>query len=255
LGNLKAVLKLKDVSLQATVGRGTILHSLTFAIMPGELVGVIGPSGAGKSSLLKLLNRLRSPSTGSIEYQEHDLVAIAPPLLRQQVVLVGQDVRLLGMTVEQALHYPLVLQKCSEPERNQRVAEGLRLLHLPTEWLDKTELELSGGQQQQVSISRALIMRPTVLLLDEPTAALDLGTATHVLSVLQAQVRETGMTVVMCNHQLELMEKFCDRILYLESGRLLWDRSAVSIDWTEVRESLLAAKADDLETWEDPSPP
>ncbi|MEL6381224.1 MAG: ATP-binding cassette domain-containing protein [Cyanobacteria bacterium J06626_18] len=237
------------VSLAATLGHSLILDSISLAIAPGEFVALLGPSGAGKTSLLKLLNRLKSPDSGAIQFQGSPIEALSAIELRRQVVLVGQDCRLLGMSVRETLQYPLQLQAVTEATRRDRVLSWLEQLHLPKEWLDRTELELSGGQQQQVGIARALIMEPTILLLDEPTSAQDIGAATRMLSVIQTQVKERGLTVIMSNHQLELAEQFCDRVLYLDRGRLIKDQPASEVDWQALRQSILEADAREQEEW------
>lgn len=248
---MDTLLKLDQVSLDASIGTQKILDAVSFEVQPTEFIALLGPSGAGKTSLFKLMNRLRDPSSGSIHFRGTPVTAIAPTTLRRQVTLVGQDSRLLGMTAVQALHYPLLLQKLSAAERNARIADWIETLQLPEEWLEKTELELSGGQQQQIAIARALVNQPTLLLLDEPTSALDLGAATRILSALRTQAQEQGMAIVMSNHQIDLAEAFCDRVLYLEQGRLLQDKPAANIDWQVLRQTLLNADAKEREAWGD----
>ncbi len=247
---LNPFLHVDRVSLAATVGQGWILQDLSFQLAPGQFVGLVGPSGAGKSSLLRLLNHLQSPSAGTVYWQGRSLSTLPPTSLRRQIGLVGQETHLLGMTVEQALHYPLRLQKIPDSERQHRVDRWMRRLHLPQDWLHKTELELSRGQQQQVAIARSLVMEPTLLLLDEPTSALDWGTATHLLSVLREEVQQTGRSVLMANHQLNLVEKMCDRVLYLEKGKLISDQPVTEVDWAALRQALLAASVQDAEEWD-----
>ncbi|MDB9525665.1 ATP-binding cassette domain-containing protein [Oscillatoria sp. CS-180] len=246
---MSTLLELDNVSLKATTGNHLILDSISLSVGSGELVALLGPSGAGKSSLLRLLNRLQSPSSGVIRFQGQPIEAIAVYELRRQAMLLNQDVRLLGMTAMEALHYPLVLQKLPVAERNRRVAECIDMLRIPTEWLEKTELELSGGQQQQVAIARALVTRPALLLMDEPTSALDLGSASRILSMIKSRIQEQGMTVIMSNHQIDLVKEFCDRILYVEQGRLLSDKATSAVDWASLRQTLVDADLKEREDW------
>lgn len=248
---MNALLQLAEVSLTGTIAQHPILRPLSLAIHPGEYVGLVGPSGAGKTSLLKLMNRLQDPTTGQITFRDRPLSAIAPHALRRDVMLLSQSSHLLGMTAAQALHYPLELQNLSDAERQARVNEWIQKLQIPSEWLDKTELELSGGQQQQIAIARALVTRPAVLLLDEPTSALDLGAATRILSAIRAEVEARGLAVVMSNHQLDLVESFCDRVLYLEQGQLRLDQPIHQTDWPALRQWLLDADAKEREDWGD----
>lgn len=244
-----ALLAADRISLTARLGDRLLLESISFQLEPGEFVALVGPSGAGKSTLFKLLNRLKSPSSGQIYFQGQLLESLSPIALRRQVMLVGQDYRLLRMTVQAALHYPLKLQKVSESERHQRVLSWMERLHLPSAWLPRTELELSGGQQQQVAIVRALVTEPRVLLLDEPTSAQDVGTATRLLTTIQTLVKAQGLSVIMSNHQLDLAEQFCDRVLYLDQGRLIQDQPAAATDWQALRQSLVEADATNLAEW------
>jgi D-methionine transport system ATP-binding protein len=248
---LGTVLELSNVSLISSLGQPSILNSISLQVRAGEFVALLGPSGAGKTSLFKLMNRLQEATTGTIAFKGNPIATIAPARLRQQVMLVGQDSRLLGMTAAQALHYPLVLQKMSDATRQARVAEWVQTLQIPDEWLDKTAVELSGGQQQQIAIARALIAHPALLLLDEPTSALDLGAATRILSVLHTQVQDHGLAVIMSNHQIDLAQGFCDRVLYLHHGRLVKDQPASQVDWAALRQSILDADAKQHADWGD----
>lgn len=246
---MKTLLELDAVGLTASVGNQPILESISLCLQPGEFIALLGSSGAGKSSLFKLLNRLRDASSGTLVFQGRPIDQIGVCDLRRQIMLVGQEIRLLGMTAMDAIHYPLVLQKMPEAERQQRVNRCIDQLRIPQDWLEKTELELSGGQQQQIAIARALVTHPAILVLDEPTSALDLGAASRVLSVIQAYVREHGMSVVMSNHQIDLAKEFCDRVLYLEQGRLTQDKSASEVNWQVLKQTLIEADMKDREDW------
>jgi D-methionine transport system ATP-binding protein len=254
---LTAQLTLEKVGLSAPVGTGTILQDISFVVKAGEFVGLVGPSGAGKTALLRLLNRLWSPSSGEIYFQGRPLGEISAIALRRQVALVGQDVRLLGMTVAEALAYPLVLRGMPRREATAQVKPWLERCQIPTDWLHRTELELSGGQRQRVAIARALVTAPSILLLDEPTSAQDLGTATHLLQEIQDLTRHHQMTVLMSNHQLEWIEGYCQRLLYLKQGQLAGDWPIAAVDWHTLRQSILTANAEELAEWgdaEDPLP-
>ena len=234
----ESILRFKNVSLQATVGSDYLLQNISGDFKRGEVIGIVGASGSGKTSLLRLLNGLVSPTEGKISIDnllEENLTAIQ---WRQSIVLAPQEPKLLGMKVIDALTYPLRLQRLAESEIRQRVDTWTSLLKIPEEWLNKTELQLSLGQRQLVAIARALIMQPQILLLDEPTSALDVGTAAYVLKVLSKLNQSQGLTIVMVNHQLELIKGFCDRLLFLESGKLIEDFVAEDINWQTIQERL-----------------
>ncbi|MGK7875680.1 MAG: ATP-binding cassette domain-containing protein [Xenococcaceae cyanobacterium] len=243
------IMELQQVSLAASVGSSYLLQDISFAVFPGDRLTIIGPSGAGKTSLLRLLNRLNEPTAGSIHLENQQLSQIPVRQLRQQVVLVLQEPKLLGMTVQEALAYPLLLQQLPNQEIQQRVETWRSRLHIPEDWLERNELQLSLGQRQLVAIARALVMQPKILLLDEPTSALDAGSASHLLEVLTLLVTSGKTTILMVNHQLELAQQFANRVLYLQKGQLLEDTPVTQLDWTKLRDNLVRAKAKAANEW------
>ncbi|HEY9599805.1 MAG TPA: ATP-binding cassette domain-containing protein [Cyanophyceae cyanobacterium] len=246
-------MRLKQVSL-ATPARGampgtTILTDVSFEVCQGDRIVLVGPSGAGKTSLLRLLNRLIDPTSGTIYLEEQDIRKIPILQLRRDVMLVLQEPKLLGMTVQDALAYPLVLQQLPKRVIAERVEASREQLHIPGEWLERTELELSVGQRQLVAIARGLVVQPKILLLDEPTSALDAGTASYVLSVLAELAEKGQMTILMVNHQLDMAERFCTRVLYLQNGQLLQDSLAAQVNWAQLRDTLVQAEAKASQDW------
>lgn len=248
-----AQLQLKQVSF-VTSAKGaipgtTILGDISFEVAKGDRITLIGPSGAGKSSLLRLLNRLSEPTSGKIYLDNQEIQTIPVLQLRRQIMLVPQEPKLLGMTVREALAYPLVLQQLGKSAIAQRIQTYGERLHIPENWLERTELQLSVGQRQLVAIARALICQPQIILLDEPTSALDAGTASHVLGVLADMADQDQITVLMVNHQLDMAKLFCNRILYLQTGQLMQDTSATNMDWNLLRDSLVKAQAQAAQEW------
>jgi D-methionine transport system ATP-binding protein len=244
------ILCLERVSLAASLGSAWLLQNISFAIASGEKIAIIGVSGAGKTSLLKLLNRLSSPTEGKIYFAGTSISKIPAIQLRQQIVLVPQEPKLLGMTVGETLVYPLQLQGLPTTEINLRLDTWLEKLRIPKAWLERYELQLSLGQRQLIAIARGLMMQPQILLLDEPTSALDLGTANHLLTVIDRSVAESNLTVLMVNHQLELIKNFSDRLLYLTAGQLEVDTPNTNTAWQELREKLLSAQTQSNLEWE-----
>jgi D-methionine transport system ATP-binding protein len=246
-------LQLKQVGLVTSVGRTItgmpILTDISFEVFKGDRICLIGPSGAGKTSLLRLLNRLSEPTSGAIYLENQDYQKIPVIELRRQVMLVPQEPKLLGMTVREALAYPLVLQQLPERQIEERLEIIREQLHVPADWLERTELQLSVGQRQLVGIARALVIQPKILLLDEPTSALDAGTASHVLGVLADLAVKGKMAIVMVNHQLDMAQLFCTRILYLQEGQLLQNAPVIQIDWKQLRETLVQAEAQASQEW------
>ena len=247
--NSAPIFKLQNVSLAASVGAHYLLRDISFAVSPGEKIAIAGASGAGKTSLLKLCNLLHSPTEGKISFSATDIAQKSVTKLRQQIVLVPQEPKLLGMKVKEALAYPLKLQQLSSSEIKQRVATWSEALKIPEIWLDRHELQLSLGQRQLVAIARALVMQPLILLLDEPTSALDMGISDRLLSLLNSLAENQKMTIVMVNHQLELSAKFAERILYLENGFLIEDTIASPTQWQKFRDKLLQVEEKNKEEW------
>lgn len=242
-----AQLRLDRVSLSASVGSRYLLKDISFAVHTGDRICLIGPSGAGKTSLLRLLNRLSEPSAGTIYFEDSDYRTIPVIQLRQQIPLVQQESKLLGMTVKDALAYPLVLRGLEKSQIQQRVLYWSEQLHIPQDWLERSEVQLSLGQRQIVAIARALVIQPKILLLDEPTSALDAGRANQLLQVLAAN---SQTTILMVNHQLELAQSFGERVLYLQDGRLIQDLpNSPELDWHKLRDDLVQAEIKAAQEW------
>ncbi|ABA20886.1 ABC transporter-like protein [Trichormus variabilis ATCC 29413] len=250
---MTAQLRLEQVNLFAKLKTQLqgypILQDISFEINSGDRLAIIGPSGAGKTSLLRLINRLSEPNSGKIflENQEYQQIPIIQ--LRQIVTLVLQEPKLLGMTVQQALAYPLVLRGLPKETIQQRVSHWAEQLQIPSDWLGRTEVQLSTGQRQLVAIARALVIQPKILLLDEPTSHLDIGIASDVIPVLTQLTQTHHTTIVMVNSQLDFTQMFCNRLLYLQQGRLLVDQTASNIDWTDLQKRLMHAENQADEEW------
>lgn len=243
-------LRLQQVSLVSGIGSHYLLQDISCEILRGDRIALIGPSGAGKTSLLRVLNRLSEITQGQIYLGDREIRQIPVLQLRQQIMLVLQESKLLGMTVREALMYPLRLRGLERSLMQQRLDEWTERLHIPLEWLDRTELQLSVGQRQLVAIARAMVAQPEVLLLDEPTSALDAGRAAHVANVLTNWAKSSQMTILMVNHQLELAEQFCTRVLYLQQGKLAQDLNAKEANWNDLRQALINAEAEMAQEWE-----
>ena len=227
-----------------------LLKEISFEAFRGDRIALVGASGAGKTSLLRLLNRLSEPTSGMIYLENQTLPQIPVVQLRQQVVLVLQESKLLGMTVQQALAYPLKLRQLEQRAIQERIQKWSDRLQVPSDWLHRTELQLSVGQRQLVAIARALVAEPKVLLLDEPTSSLDLGRSDLVLKALSVLTQVHGTTVIMANHQLELAEQWCDRVLHLEQGQLQQDLEAQQMNWQALKQTLMATEVQQLEEWD-----
>lgn len=209
------LLSVENLSLNNALDQ-VLLAPLSFELAKGDRLGVVGATGVGKTTLLRLLVRLQEPSTGQIFFNAQELKTLSPLSLRRQIVLVPQEPRLLGLTVQETLFYPLKLQHYSAQAIADRFDHWRSQMPIPDPWLDRSELQLSVGQRQWISILRGLMMEPQILLLDEPTSALDPDRAQQLIAVLKQVTEQSPLAVVMVNHQREWVTQFAQRVLTLE---------------------------------------
>ncbi|MBD2105260.1 ATP-binding cassette domain-containing protein [Leptolyngbya sp. FACHB-261] len=235
------LLRLEQVSLSTRYG--SVLQDLSGSVQVGARVALVGRSGAGKTSLLRLLNRLADPSSGAIYLGGQELRQLPIPQVRRQVILVQQETRLLGMTVREAITYPLRLRNLTAKESEHQLQTWVERLSLETDLLERTEVQLSLGERQRVSWLRALVSQPSLLLLDEPFSAQDAGQIQQLLYWLQKLSCDEGMTVILVSHQLEVAHQFCNHLLELQNGRLVQNAIAPEIDWNRAKERLENASA------------
>ncbi len=240
MANSSPIFELKQVSLTVPTQASPLLREVSLTVQAGDRLGVIGVAGAGKTTLLRLLNRLSEPTSGAISFQGQDIRQVNIYDLRRQVVLVAQEAKLLGMNVEQAIAYPLTIAKLSPEQVKQRLQDWTNWLQLPTDWLQRQDFQLSIGQRQWVSLLRGLILQPPILLLDEPTAALDGDRTRLLMEVLEA----SKQTVIMISHQHDLIKQYCDRVVCLHRGEIIAQGLTDQFDWQKVQLSALPS-ADD----------
>ena len=214
------LLQLSNVGLTDPLSKSQLLKEISFNLITGERLVLIGPSGSGKTTLLRLINRLQEPSTGKILFCSQPLEKIPIIDLRQQIVLVPQEPKLLGMSVNEALSYALKLQNISKAEINQRLQKWKSRLSIPNQWLERYESELSLGQRQIIGLTRGLIIEPKILLLDEPTSSLDSLKANQIIKLLTNITQYTQTAIVIVSHDLEVVKSFSKYILKLEQGKI-----------------------------------
>ncbi|MGB3571907.1 MAG: ABC transporter ATP-binding protein [Phormidesmis sp.] len=243
------LLTFDQVTMRATAGIVEIIKAVTCSVEQGDFVALVGPSGAGKTSLLRLMNRLTEADSGRITFNGQDIHELPVVSLRRQVILVNQESRLLGMSVQEALGYPLRLRRVAPAEVAAAVAEWAERLKIPTDWMERQAIALSLGQRQRVAIARALIGEPKLLLLDEPTSAQDVGYSEFLLASLASWACQKKFAVVMSNHQIELMATHATRLWQMNSGRLVADLAASAVDWAQLRQMLVLAEQQAQTEW------
>ena len=244
-----AILEFERVTMLATAGIVEILKEISLNVELGDFIALVGPSGAGKTSLLRLMNRLNEASSGQIWFEGNDIRKLPPVGLRRSVALVNQESRLLGMSVRETLGYPLRLQGKGEEAIAARIEDWTKRLNIPSDWMDRTEVNLSVGQRQRVAIARTLIAEPQILLLDEPTSSQDVGYSEFLLSFLAERTAQKKLAVIMSNHQVELLGRHVNRLWHLEDGRLIADVPAEQVHWERLRQRLMDAERKAQEDW------
>lgn len=206
--------------------RLTVLNDVSFQIEQGAFVAIVGPSGSGKTTLLGLLAGLDTPSRGDVLLDGKSLAALSEDqraqLRGEKVGFVFQSFQLIPtLTAVENVQVPLELR--GEGGASQRARELLDRVGL-ADRLDHFPTQLSGGEQQRVAIARAFVNRPTILFADEPTGNLDAGTGARIVALLETLNRESGSTVVLVTHDLNLAER-ARRIIRLADGVVVEDRA------------------------------
>jgi iron complex transport system ATP-binding protein len=218
-------------NLSAGYGDGDVVHSISFDLAEGEILGIVGPNGSGKSTLLKALTRALPGRTGQVHLLGKDLAAFGSNELARTLSLVPQSAILpegfsaLELTLMGRTPYLRLLQ--SEGPADLAVA---RRSMLQTDTLDLSERlvsELSGGERQRVVIARALTQQAPILLMDEPTVHLDIGHQIALLDLVAELVANQSLAVIAVVHDLTLAAQYCDRLMLLHEG-VVYSSGAVS---------------------------
>ncbi|MDO4442620.1 MAG: cell division ATP-binding protein FtsE [Slackia sp.] len=202
------------------------LHDISLQIYAGEFVFLVGHSGSGKSTFIKLITRELKPTDGHIYIAGEDLSTMRNwrvPYLRRNIGCVFQDFKLLpNKTVFENVAFALEVIGKSRHVIKTQVPEVLRLVGLQDK-LDKRPDQLSGGEQQRVSIARAIVNRPPLLVCDEPTGNLDPQTSRGIMDLLE-RINRTGTTVLVATHDREMVDNMRRRVIALDSGQLTRDQ-------------------------------
>ncbi len=213
-------------------GGSKALQGLNVSIAQGEFVYVVGPSGAGKSTFIKMLYAEERASAGKVLVNQVDVTKLSArkvPFLRRQLGVVFQDYKLLPKkSVYENVAYALEVIEKDQKFIKQRVTEVLKLVGLATK-AKRFPHELSGGEQQRVTIARAIVNQPKIVIADEPTGNLDPTTTWEVMKVLEA-INAQGTTVIMATHNREVVDGMRHRVVRIEKGRIVSDRAGGDYD-------------------------
>jgi energy-coupling factor transporter ATP-binding protein EcfA2 len=219
------LLKVEHLGWRYIGSSAPALDDINFELQAGEVLGVTGPSGAGKTTLTLAMNGLipqnfRGDFLGTVRVKGRSTQDTSVANLVQQVGIVFQDpeTQFMGLSVEEELVSPLENLGLSDADIEQRVQEALAAVHMEAfAW--RSPFDLSGGQKQKIAIAAAMALRPSVLVLDEPTSELDPVGAEEVFAVLHELKERQGMGILLVSHATEELAAFCDRVLLLHQGR------------------------------------
>ncbi|UFJ39526.1 energy-coupling factor ABC transporter ATP-binding protein [Brevibacillus humidisoli] len=214
--NDQPLLALKQVEWRYEGGQKPALNNINLSLKPGEVVGLVGASGAGKTTLLLTM-------AGFIPDNYAGYFA-GTRRISAEIGMVFQDpeTQFIGLTVEEEIAFSLENKGYSDQAIEQRIEEVLRLVRLEG-FAKRSPFELSGGEKQRVAIASALATSPQLLLLDEPTSELDPRGAREVFTLLRQLKQEHEMAIVVSSHATEELAQFCDRMLLVSAGSMIYD--------------------------------
>lgn len=201
-----------------------VLQDVSFQLRKGEFVGVIGPNGSGKTTLLKILYRLLSPQQGEVFFDRLSLEKMSRGEIAKKIAVVAQETypafpfRAIEMVLMGRSPYlgHLMFESPKDLEIAKKAMEWTETLPISQRPID----ELSGGERKRVYIARALAQEPEMILLDEPTSNLDIHHQVEFLDLVLSLNREKGLTILMASHDLNLASEYCDRLIFLQNGKI-----------------------------------
>ncbi|MDD1514457.1 cell division ATP-binding protein FtsE [Priestia megaterium] len=201
------------------------INGISIKINQGEFAYIVGPSGAGKSTFIKMMYREEKPSSGNIIVNGANVAKIKDskvPIFRRHIGVVFQDFKLLPkLTVYENIAFALEVIEQSPEEIKKRVLEVLELVKLKGK-MDSFPDELSGGEQQRVSIARSIVNSPKVVIADEPTGNLDPETSWEIMDIFEA-INKRGTTILMATHNREIVNTIRKRVIAIENGNVVRD--------------------------------
>ena len=213
-------------NLHSWYGQQHVLDGVTFSVRAREIMVILGTSGCGKTTLLKNVIRLYTPGMGSVRLLGHEMTELEEEnleaVLRDVGVMYQYGALLNSLTVGENVALPLEMHTTMSPEMRREIAElKLRQVELVKVY-DRYPKELSGGMKKRAAVARAIVMDPSIIFCDEPSAGLDPVTALGLDRLLQTLNETLGMTIVVVTHELESIKRIAHRITYLHKGKALF---------------------------------
>ncbi|MEM2045409.1 MAG: ATP-binding cassette domain-containing protein [Candidatus Bathyarchaeia archaeon] len=251
------LLRLESVS--KTYGNTRALQNVNFTVCEQECVGLVGDNGAGKSTLVKIISGAVQPDQGLIYWRGKQVLISSPAIARALgIEMVYQDLALcdsltvahnifLGREPVRRLGFLSLVNRKLLLSQANKVLSDLRITHVD---VTKKVKDLSGGQRQAVALGRAFITAPTLLILDEPTAALAVSQAMRVLEVIR-ELKRRGISVILISHRLQDILETCDRVYVLYEGRVVAERSVSGLSLEELAKLIARPKEVELSSKHD----
>ena len=216
---------LKVQNIESGYTGNTVIKGISFSVKRGEFIGIIGPNGGGKTTLLKTLSHIIKPFKGSVLVEGENIHSLSALFLAKKIAMVGQGLSsIFSFTVEEIVLMgrspyigPLGHERKHDLEHANYAMERTGLISLKKRPID----ELSAGERQRVLIARALAQEPKLLLLDEPTAHLDIGYQIDILDLIRSLQKDNALTILCVMHDLNLASQYCDKLLLLDKGNIV----------------------------------
>jgi iron complex transport system ATP-binding protein len=241
-----AIMRLENISFAYETS--PVVRDLSLSIQQQDFIGLIGPNGSGKSTLLKLMGAILKQDSGSILFNEFHLSQINKKQFAQSVSWIPQDHPMVfPFKVSEIVlmgRHPYLSSLSFESEEDFVIAQRAMKSTMTLQFADRYFNEISGGEKQRVMIASALAQNPEIMLLDEPTAALDLKYQVEILSILKRLNTDGKMTLVMAMHDLNLASKFCNRLILLNEGKIESDGTPEQVLNKEVLERVYDIEID-----------
>lgn len=195
-----------------------ILNIESLRLEQNKITAIKGSSGGGKTTFLKLLNNMITPEKGKITYKEKNIKDFDPALLRREVMMLPQNPKIFKGTIRDNFEKAELIRggNLSSPERYNQLLVQVAL----TNSLNEQANNLSGGEKQRLALARIILLEPKVLLLDEPSSALDQKTEEKIIKMVVNYIKKNNRTLIMVTHRLQLAEVFADRIIEIENGKI-----------------------------------
>lgn len=225
------MLNICDLSFSYSKKESNVLSNLQSSLDSGQIGVLLGPNGVGKSTLLKCIDGLLKPKSGSIELDDNDLLKIKRRELSKLVSYVPQNVELGTLSVYETIllgriPYSYLYPKKNDEEVTKNVIRKIGLISL----INRPVYELSGGERQKVAIARALVGKPKLMLLDEPTSNLDIKSQEMVIKTIMELKKEGGLSVLISVHDINLALRIADRFFFFKEGKIIKQGNSDIVD-------------------------